>query len=99
MQQDDELKVDCPTHGRSECAVVCGHLVNSLLNDSNKVLGFVENSSIPGDLQGWCDDCEQFFLQEKEMTETFKSFTKVAVVCEQCYLSIRDKHSTTSIHT
>src|SRR5579859_4367265 len=49
--------VDCGTHGTHPGAVVCRHLVEA----KDRVVGFVENSSEPDDLQAWCDACEAMF--------------------------------------
>jgi hypothetical protein len=70
-------------------AVICGHL----LGDTDRVLGFVENSSDPEDLQGWCDDCERMYAQEGDRTPAFKAFHKMVVVCDRCYRRIRKRHT------
>ena len=54
-----------------------------------RVVGFVENSADPQDLQAWCDQCEAFFVREGEMTEAFKSFNDFRVVCSDCYAQIK----------
>jgi len=79
----------CGTHGRRVAAVVCGHLVSA----ADAALGFVENSTDPTDLQAWCDDCERLYTAEGEMTAAFKRFTKMAVVCTECYVRMRERHS------
>ena len=79
----------CGTHGRGTPAVVCGHL----LGDSDRVRGFVENSSDPTDLQAWCEDCEHMFVEEGEMTLAFRQFTDMQVVCTACYERARARHA------
>jgi len=79
----------CGTHGKRTAAVVCGHLVG----ETDRVLGFVENSSEPNDQQACCDDCERVFEQEGELTPAFKRFTDMSVVCDFCYARIRERHS------
>lgn len=83
-----KLTVDCEEHGKGVAAVVCGHLVRN----NGAPLGFVENSSIPGDLQGWCYACEFVYSQENAMTARFRAFTDMSLVCEQCYSSIKTRH-------
>lgn len=85
---EDVLQVDCDEHGKNDAAVVCQHLLIEKL----KPLGFIENSSEPGDYQGWCLDCEELFLEEDEMTEKFKKFNDMVIVCEECYLIIKQIH-------
>ena len=84
----DSLKINCRVHGESDSSVVCGHLVNNTGN----ALGFIENSSILSDLQGWCYACEFVFSQEQDMTDAFKAFHQMTMICEQCYESIRQHH-------
>ncbi len=91
---DDKLQtISCDRHSETLCAVVCRHLVNS----NGHPLGFVENSSEPDDLQGWCYACEYFFQQQDEMTEEFKRFCDIAVVCINCYADIKAKHSLSAL--
>lgn len=70
-------------------AVVCRHHVVA----EDRVLGFVENSSDPNDLQAWCDECEALFQREGELTEDFRRFNDFAVVCVVCYAELKTKHS------
>jgi hypothetical protein len=79
----------CGTHGKRTSAVVCGHHVS----ETDRILGFVENSSEPEDLQAWCDDCEDRFLREGEMTTDFRQFNAMTVVCDFCYARIRETHT------
>ena len=85
---DDSLEIDCECHGKGVAAVVCGHLVNN----TGAALGFIENSSIPGDFQGWCYACEYVFSQEQDKTDAFTAFTQMSMVCEQCYGNIKIHH-------
>jgi len=64
-----------------------------MLTSKDKVVGFVENSSDPDDLQAWCEACEAFFLQEGSLTEAFKAFIDPAIVCDFCYTLLKEKHS------
>jgi hypothetical protein len=86
---DEPLLVNCECHGKSVAASVCGHLVKN----NTVPLGFIENSSDPNDLQGWCYACEYVFLQEEDKTEMFRNFTKHSIVCTECYRQIKAFHS------
>jgi hypothetical protein len=79
----------CGTHGKQTPAVVCAHL----LEETDRVLGFVENSSDPENLQAWCDDCERMFLREGSMTPAFLRFNDMQVLCVFCYERVREKHA------
>jgi hypothetical protein len=85
--------ITCDQHGKSPVAVVCRHLVKN----TGHPLGFVENNDEPEDLQGWCYACEYFFQQQDGMTDEFKIFCDMAVVCSSCYAEIKVKHSLTSL--
>ncbi len=89
---EDNLKIACKRHGSNSCAIVCRHLIDG----RNQVLGFIENSSDPGDYQGWCNDCEKLYLEEQDLTDKFRAFNDMGVVCEKCYFEIREKHEITS---
>ena len=91
MSDEEPLMVDCGPHGQRVAAVVCRHIVDA----TGKKVGFVENSSEPEDLQAWCDECEELFLEEGEMTERFREFNKMAVVCVVCYSEMKERHSHT----
>ena len=85
---EDVTEIECEKHGKSVACVVCSPLVN---NEEDS-LGFVENSSDRNDLQGWCYACEEMFLQEEEMTEQFKAFMGITIVCAECYDAIKVHH-------
>jgi hypothetical protein len=81
--------VDCAKHGRSLAAVVCVHLLEA----QERAVGFIENSSESGDLQAWCDECEDQFEREGSLTAAFKEFCDIRIVCEHCYVTISERHS------
>jgi hypothetical protein len=89
MATTKAVTVKCGTHGRRTAAVVCGHMVAP----TDRVLGFVENSSDPDDLQAWCDDCEAMFEREQALTAAFRRFNDMAVVCDFCYATFRARHT------
>ena len=88
MSDDGPLTLDCQ-HGTGVACVVCRHVVTQDV----PALGFVENSSDPHDLQGWCDACEALFLVEEGLTERFRAFNDFALVCEICYERIKARHA------
>jgi hypothetical protein len=86
----EEELIDCECHGKSISAIVCGHLVDN----SGQPVGFIENSDVPEDLQAWCNACESLFNIEQELTEKFRVFNNMSVVCSKCYQEIKVRHST-----
>lgn len=82
------LLIKC-AHGERPSAVVCGHMLDA----RDGVVGFVENSSDPADLQAWCASCEQLFLSEGGKTSRFVEFNRMALVCDLCYQELKDRHS------
>lgn len=82
------MNVECEKHGQGIAATVCCHLIRN----NGPRLGFIENSSEPGDLQAWCYACEHVFLQEEDKTNRFLQFCDFSLVCEECYKSIKAAH-------
>jgi len=89
MASDAPMMINCDSHGERVAAVVCRHQ----LEVRDRVVGFVENSNDPNDLQAWCNDCEDLFLREGDKTETFLKFNNFAVVCVDCYAWMKASHS------
>lgn len=86
---ENVIEMDCEKHGKKKSAIVCGHIANNNCHP----LGFIENSSDPDDLQGWCYACEYLYQQEEEMTDVFKKFNNMSVVCIECYYKFKNMHS------
>jgi hypothetical protein len=89
MTTEQPLTVSCGDHGERIAAIVCGHM----LTPTDRILGFVENKSDPNDLQAWCGDCEGLFLREQEMTEEFRRFNDMTIVCVICYAKLKERHT------
>lgn len=83
------LEVRCGAHGKRVASVVCGHMLAA----TDRIVGFVENSSEPDDLQAWCDDCEAMFVEEDGMTARFRRFVDMSVVCVVCYARLKERHT------
>jgi hypothetical protein len=84
--------IDCAAHGKGIACVVCRHMLES----AEAVVGFVENSSDPHDLQAWCDSCEAMFARERQMTQAFREFNGMALVCHNCYAALKRRHMHTA---
>jgi hypothetical protein len=65
-----------------------------MIEAKDRVVGFVENSSDPNDLQAWCGACERYFLAEGDKTSAFRAFNQMALVCDVCYAEFKERHST-----
>lgn len=89
MPDVDIARVNCGTHGRRAAAVVCCHLLEA----RDAIVGFIENCSDPDDLQAWCARCEAMFLTAGELTDDFRRFNDFRVVCDFCYIAIRERHA------
>lgn len=81
--------IDCECHGKSIPAIVCGHLTNN----NGQPLGFIENSDDPEDLQAWCYACEYLYNSEQDLTDKFRAFNDMSVVCVKCYQNIKSSHA------
>jgi hypothetical protein len=89
MAETEPLLIDCGPHGKRVSAVVCQHLIGP----NDVPAGFVENRSDPNDLQAWCHACEGLFQQEDGMTDVFREFNDLRIVCVVCYAEIKARHS------
>lgn len=81
--------VTCGLHGERVATVVCKHMLQSRPAPA----GFVENCDDPHDLQAWCYHCEEKFQQECGITDAFKEFNGMAIVCVVCYGEAKLRHT------
>jgi len=88
MSDDQTFTIKCGTHGNRVAAVVCRHMIQA----KECSVGFIENNDDPSDLQAWCDECEQLFLRERELTPAFREFNGMTVVCDFCYAALKERH-------
>jgi hypothetical protein len=88
----DPMLINCGPHGQRVSAVVCMHLLAS----APAPAGFIENSNDPNDLQAWCHRCEEKFGHAGEMTDAFKQFNGMSIVCVVCYGEAKSRHSTSA---
>ena len=89
MTATDPMMVSCGPHGERVSTVVCRHMLQSEPSPA----GFIENNSDPSDLQAWCHRCEKKFEQEGGMTEAFREFNGMSIVCVVCYGEAKVRHS------
>lgn len=83
------MMVNCGSHGERVSAVVCRHM----LQGQPAPAGFIDNSSDPDDLQAWCYLCEGKFQTEGGMTDAFREFNDMAIVCIVCYAEAKECHT------
>ena len=89
MVSTEPMLIGCGVHGERISAVVCGHL----LVKRSSPAGFIENRSDPNDLQAWCHACEEKFEFEGGMTDAFRAFNQMKLVCVVCYQEIKSRNS------
>jgi hypothetical protein len=89
MTPTEPMMVECGDHGERVSAVVCKHMLRS----EPAPAGFIENCSDPNDLQAWCYFCEEKFQQEGDMTDEFKAFNGMAIVCIDCYSEAKERNT------
>jgi hypothetical protein len=85
----EPLMLDCGIHGERIATVVCKHM----LRGQPAPAGFVENCSDPDDLQAWCYLCEDKFEEEGGMTDAFRAFNDMVMVCSNCYTEAKALHT------
>lgn len=89
MATTEPMMVNCGCHGEQTSAVVCRHLLQS----QPAPAGFIENCDDPNNLQAWCYLCEEKFQQEGDITDVFKEFHGMAIVCVVCYGEAKSRHA------
>jgi len=82
--------IRCETHGESDAAYVCKHLVEG----SGRGFSFGVNPERPDATcpDAWCDACEARFAEIGEWTDELFAEAAFKTVCEFCYSSIREKN-------
>lgn len=89
---DEPMYVDCGVHGKRVAAILCRHL----FRPEGEKVGFIENSSDPSDpsdLQAWCYKCEEVYSEEGGLTDRFKEFCDMKMVCVSCYQNSKLYHN------
>lgn len=92
VSEKDNIK--CEIHGNQGYGLVCQHL-NS--NEENN--GFWEpfdsefdKEYEDGELNGWCNKCDEVLMKEGEWNENSESFAQIKLVCKSCYFEIKKKN-------
>ena len=89
MSPTEPLLINCGSHGDRISAVVCRHMLDTL----EPAVGVVENNDDPNDLQAWCFACEEKYEEEGDLTDAFREFNDMAIVCVVCYAEIKERHT------
>ena len=89
MSPTEPLLINCGSHGDRISAVVCRHMLDTL----EPAVGIVENNDDPNDLQAWCFACEEKYLEEGDLTDAFREFNDMVLVCVACYAEIKERHT------
>lgn len=63
-----------------------------MLDTLHSPVGVVENNNDPNDLRAWCYACEEKYQSEGGLTEVFRAFNSMALVCVVCYVQIKERH-------
>ena len=90
----EDRSVECTRHGKREAAFVCQHLVAGA---KGPPLGFHAAAVDPdnrswGDLNGWCDACDDVYILDGGWTKAAKAFTNIKVVCAGCFHDLQARH-------
>ncbi len=87
-------KVQCATHGESERAFVCTHLLGE-----GAGLGFNRDEPTPENPfpDAWCDDCELIRAAHGDWNEESEKLTKIELLCSGCYERSRIRNTKTAV--
>lgn len=89
-----EKKVQCATHGESQEAFVCNHLLGGIAG-----LGFNrdEPSTDSPFPDAWCDNCELIRAVHGGWNDQSQNLAKISLLCAGCYERARIRNTRTSI--
>jgi hypothetical protein len=73
--------ISCPTHGESEFAYVCKHLIDNPLQQWH--CGYPEQDAPWRD--AWCGACNAAFEREGEWNENNEGEADIGLLCGRCY--------------
>jgi hypothetical protein len=87
-------KILCSTHGESQKAYVCTHLVGEASG-----LGFnrnepTEDNPFP---DAWCDDCELIRAAHDGWNDESQNLAKITLLCSGCYERTRIRNTRTAV--
>ena len=90
-----EKTINCKVHGQTEPAILCSHLAETDTNQCHRI-GWVQaeydpEHREPGDLMAWCTECDKVYESDGGWNENNDSNFKV--VCELCFLSLKENQS------
>lgn len=87
-------KVQCATHGESEKAFVCTHLLGE-----DAGLGFNRDEPTPENMfpDAWCDDCEIIRAAHGGWDEESEKLKKITLLCSGCYERSRIRNTRTAV--
>jgi hypothetical protein len=87
-------KVQCATHGESQEAFVCSHLLGEAAG-----LGFNRDDPTPENPfpDAWCDDCELIRSAQGGWNEESEKLVKISLLCSGCYERSRIRNTRTSV--
>jgi hypothetical protein len=87
---DSNEQIECSTHGTSEAAFVCKHLVAGGKRGFNMAYAPENPDGLYPD--AWCDECDKVLAAEGEWNEKSQAFADIRFICGQCYEAIRDSN-------
>ena len=98
-EQQGEVVIDCKVHGQTGPAILCNHLAESGM-DQHECIGWVQaefdpKNREPGDLMGWCTDCQKIYDEDGGWNELNDGHFKV--VCELCFLAIKENQQASAL--
>jgi len=72
-------------------AFVCCHLIRDELAPAD--FNEVEPTADDPEPMAWCDDCQRLLNEVGALTEQVEKFMDIVLVCEFCFVTLRDLHS------
>lgn len=89
--EDDASTVECPTHGDSSAAFICGHLVD----DPRQEWFCAYPSEDKRWPDAWCGACDAAYQKEGEWNEKNEHLVDIKLICSGCYDASRAESADT----
>ena len=86
--------IECEEHGENKMAFVCHHFLekqNIGWNEKEEYI-FDEDDEFWDCISAWCDECENYRIENDGWDEDSEKFADITLVCESCALKFKEEN-------
>lgn len=87
----EENLIECDEHGKNKMAFVCHHFLEkqNIGWNENDESDFDEDDEFSDCISAWCNECEEYRLENDGWDEESEKFAGITLVCEACALKFK----------